>query len=462
MSGPRSPPASGPVADGSPVTDPRPDGRGRPGAARPGAGRPGGRPHVLVTDAGRGSAVAIIRSLGRRGWEVTAADSDPWSPGFRSRYATHRLRYPDPKRRPDEAARRIADWSSGHGVDLVIPVTDEVILPLLPLLPVAEPGGTATGRERTGTKPGPALAVAPPRAVERARDKRATLELAESLGVPVPRTARVTTASEAIETAAGLAWPVVVKPERSRIRREDGSIASLTVAYAATPAELRSRMALLEGASAALLQELVVGEGHGLEVLCDRGRVVAAFEHRRIHEVPVTGGASALRESAPVRPDLLAHASRLMEELEWTGLAMVEFKVGPDGPRLMEINGRIWGSLPLAHAAGMDFGGRLADMLLGPVVVPAEPDCSYEIGVRARNLSLELAWAASVLAGRRRYPYLPWPDRREAIGALAGLLDPSVRDDLLSLHDPGPGLAEIARTVRLFGSKARPALGAHG
>ena len=46
---------------------------------------------------------------------------------------------------------------------------------------------------------------------------------------------------------------------------------------------------------------------------------------------------------------------------------MVEFKVGPEGAHLMEINGRIWGSLPLAVRAGMDFPARLADLFLdGP------------------------------------------------------------------------------------------------
>ena len=32
-----------------------------------------------------------------------------------------------------------------------------------------------------------------------------------------------------------------------------------------------------------------------------------------------------------------------------------EFKLGADGPRLMEINGRFWGSLPLAYHAGTRF-----------------------------------------------------------------------------------------------------------
>ncbi len=70
---------------------------------------------------------------------------------------------------------------------------------------------------------------------------------------------------------------------------------------------------------------------------------------------------------------------------------MVEFKVGPGGPHLMEINGRIWGSLPLAVFSGMDFPARLADLLLNgpPSPLPAAPDTDYRVGVKARNLEKE-------------------------------------------------------------------------
>jgi NAD(P)-dependent dehydrogenase (short-subunit alcohol dehydrogenase family) len=60
------------------------------------------KPTVLVTDAGRGSAIAIIRSLGRRGWRVIAADYDRRSLGFQSRHASERLIYPAPETSPQE------------------------------------------------------------------------------------------------------------------------------------------------------------------------------------------------------------------------------------------------------------------------------------------------------------------------------------------------------------------------
>ena len=57
------------------------------------------------------------------------------------------------------------------------------------------------------------------------------------------------------------------------------------------------------------------------------GDIVLAFQHKRLHELPLTGGGSCLRESVPVHPTLLAHADKLMRAVGWHGVAMVEFKL---------------------------------------------------------------------------------------------------------------------------------------
>ena len=88
------------------------------------------RRHVLITDAGRGSAVAFIRSLGRRGWKVTAADHDPASAGFHSRFTTDKLLYPRPSEHPDAVVDAILARVERDGIDLVVPITDELGLPL--------------------------------------------------------------------------------------------------------------------------------------------------------------------------------------------------------------------------------------------------------------------------------------------------------------------------------------------
>jgi predicted ATP-grasp superfamily ATP-dependent carboligase len=130
---------------------------------------------VLVTDAARGSAIAFIRSLGRRGVQVVAADHQPRSPGFRSRYASERLLYPDPAVAPEAAIEELLVAAKRRRVDLIVPVTDEMLLPL------------SAARERFAGVC--ALAVPDPDALATVTDKRETLALGRRLGVPTPRTA---------------------------------------------------------------------------------------------------------------------------------------------------------------------------------------------------------------------------------------------------------------------------------
>jgi len=88
------------------------------------------QPTLLVTDATRGSAISIIRSLGRSGWRVIAADSDPNSLGFRSRYADERIVYPAPEAGPGDVVDFLLHVARDRGVDVLVPVSDAVLLPL--------------------------------------------------------------------------------------------------------------------------------------------------------------------------------------------------------------------------------------------------------------------------------------------------------------------------------------------
>jgi predicted ATP-grasp superfamily ATP-dependent carboligase len=379
---------------------------------------------IIVTDAHLGSATAVIRSLGRAGHRVIAAGWERPSPGFYSRHTAERVVHPSPEEDPAGAVDALLAAAAEHGADLIVPVTDDIIFPL------------CAARERLPA--GCALPLPPDEALGLAHDKDATLRLATRLGVPAPRTVTVHDEAGARAAAADMRWPVVVKPWSSR---------KSEVAYAQTAEELVRRVREFKG-EAGLVQEYCPGTGVGVELLAHEGRPLAAFQHRRLREVPITGGASSLRESDPLDPVLYEYSVRLMRELEWTGLAMVEFKLTPDGPKLMEINGRIWGSLPLAVRAGMDFPARMADLfLIGPPPVEARPVTDYEVGVRSRNLELDVVWVGSVLRRRRRYPFLEAPPRRAALRAALGWLSPRDGFDVLSARDPRPGFAELRRIM---------------
>ena len=401
-----------------------------------------GVPAILVTDAGRPSAVTIIRSLGRRGWRVVAADHNPRSIGFLSRYAHEHLVYPDPAIAPDAFIETLHKEVGERRIDLVFPVTDEVIHPL----------SRARGRFESECR----LALPSEEALEVVTDKAKSLSLVDRLGVPAPRTQVVTTREEARRAAGELEWPVVLKPAVSRLYRpEAGAIEAFSVTYAENIDSLMEAMLPFCGRCPVLLQEYCPGVGEGVEMLAHQGRVLAAFQHRRLAEVPLTGGRSAWRESAPLCPTLYAHASRVVEAISWTGLIMVEFKVG-DAPRLMEINGRVWNSLPLAVHSGVDFPARLVDLYFAErPPEEKEPFSDYRIGMRTFHLEFILNWMFRLFLDRKRYPYLPIPKRSRALAAGVGLLSPWQRMDLTAWDDVRPMAAEWLKVLRKLPGKLR-------
>lgn len=386
---------------------------------------------MLVTDAGRASALAVIRALGRSGHTVVAADTATSTVGGASRYASAHGTYPSPEVDGVAAtAEAIAGLAARHAVDLVIPVTDDTIVPLL-----------ATG---VALPEGCVLATADPVAVDRAGSKVETVRLARSLGVPVPDHEVVEDPADARGCTARLGRPVVVKPDRSRIVDDEGRLRRGSVSYAWSDDEAAA--AVEAAGQRVLLQAHHAGAGVGIGLVLDAGRPVALVQHERTHEVPVSGGASSRRETVALDPDLAGHATALGAALGWTGAAMVEFKVGPGGASLMEVNGRLWGSLPLAVRAGCDIPGHLLAVHLGERRAEV-PDTGYAVGVRARNLDLELLWIGSVLARGRRSSPLVDLTRRDGVAAAVDLLRPGQGEDLLAADDRRPLAVGVRHAV---------------
>lgn len=182
------------------------------------------------------------------------------------------------------------------------------------------------------------------------------------------------------------AYPVVVKPALSIIPNGD-EIVSTRVSYAADRKELRRLYEvdpILRHPS--LIQELIVGPGTGLFTLFDGDRHLALFAHRRVLEKPPSGGVSVVCESVPVDPEMAKSAEKLLSAVEWKGVAMVEFKRDQrDGKaKLMEINGRFWGSLQLAIASGMNFPELCLDYYLGKK--PGQVFSDFSIGQKLKWL----------------------------------------------------------------------------
>jgi predicted ATP-grasp superfamily ATP-dependent carboligase len=155
------------------------------------------------------------------------------------------------------------------------------------------------------------------------------------------------------------------------------------------------------------------------------------------------------RESIPLPPDALRHAEALLEELDWNGVAMVEFKVDRSSgvPYLMEMNGRFWGSLQLAIDAGVDFPKLLAEAALGRADGPV---VTGESGIRLRWLLGDLDHLLIRLGRSRTELHLPAgsPGRLRALGSFLVPWRRGERLEVLRLSDPAPFVREVSHWIR--------------
>ncbi len=394
--------------------------------------------NVLVTDGENRSALAVTRSLGKRGCGVFVAGKDSGNISASSKYCRRAFTTPDPLSDGAGYAQAVAEIAGREGIDVIFPMTEQSVYSL------------NRAREQLGARV--VLACAPPEMMEAVSNKYKLFQLAERLGVVVPETLYVADASNFfVQRARILRYPVVVKPAFSKIEDGDRIIAT-RVMFAATPGELdRLYETKPELRFPSLIQELIIGEGTGLFTLFDRNRHLALFSHRRLLEKPPTGGVSVLSESVPLDGEMVESAGKLLSEVGWQGIAMVEFKRDTrDGrAKLMEINGRFWGSLQLAIFSGVDFPALCLDYYLGRN--PSQSSV-YRVGQRLKwfygivdHLLIRLKRGDGSLN-------LPpdSPSCWQVVGKLLGVGGRSTTSDVYDLRDLRPFMAETKAYISGF------------
>lgn len=418
---------------------------------------------VLVIGDDSRSFLATVRSLGRQGVEVHVAPFDFGVPALSSRYIRAKHFLPYYLDGGQEWLDAMASLLSKEKFDLVIPCDERGLLPLC--------------LHRNTLAKLTRLAIPSPEALDTFFDKVRTRELASSQDVPVAPGRMLAAQDTADSIIAELGLPVVIKEPMSYALPE--LYVRTSTRIVATHAELTAWLARHDRSKPILLEQMFPGFGLGVSVLCDQGKILQAFEHHRAHEL---NGSSYYRKSAPLDPDRLAAVERMARAIDYTGLAMFEFKVDPASGKwiLIEVNARPWGSLPLPVSIGIDFPYRLYRLMAHqessePVVYPSERYCrnlmqdmwqarsgaAQLTGKPHRLLSHCVAWAWSfhrVLIGREHHDTLVLDDLRPGLREFSDLFAPRLRSLLgrgKALPIPTVPLAQ--RLARLGESPDRPA-----
>ena len=352
---------------------------------------------ALVLDLDTRAGLCIARSLGRAGYAVAVAARDGKASGMTSRYASQRVVLPDPAVDFRDHVGALIDALASQRPDATLASIDSSVEAL------------HTNREAVGRLTAPALASFD--AVEIALSKKSVIEVARSIGVPVPRSSSVSGLEELEAAVAEIGLPCVLKPVRSwRSSGAGGERLSPVIVSDADEAR-RVGAGLVRADAPVLVQEFAVGERETIKLFRNRGRTIVRMAMLVDRAWPPLGGSSVMRRTISPPADVLDYAERLVAEVGLDGYSEVEFRRDANGRALlMEINPRLSQSVEVAVRAGIDFPRMQFEWARGgSIPTPPGPVLGLRVGWLAGDLRLLVGALGGV---RRRGHSSPLPSGR--------------------------------------------------
>ena len=373
---------------------------------------------VLITDGDQRVALEIVRSLGEAGLKVVVSELDTNSSkplSAASKYCCDFISVPS--------------YSCNDFLELctqcevVIPVSTNTIIQCL---------------KNASAKYPDRFLLPSTELFNKVNDKYSLSKIAKKIGVVVPKSIEICEEADCVNAAAAIGYPVVLK-----LCNDEGMFLSPGDRYriVSSEAELGNAWrALSQHGKEILMQEYIIGVGVGLSAVYDKKHsCVMSFQHKRLREYPIDGGPSTYCESINQK-NIGDVGRKLLDALEWTGPAMVEFKYDYNSQRLvlLEINPRYWGSLPLARKSGLNFPLAHFNLIAEKVF---ETPLEYQEGRKLKFFITDLIATLKEMSRSRNYI-------KGFLSYIGELFDAKLSWGLWMLKDPLPSLRYILSRLR--------------
>jgi carbamoyl-phosphate synthase large subunit len=288
---------------------------------------------VLVTGAGGPAAIAFIQSFFRSEVTFFAADMDTNAAGLYLVPKSHRAIVPEAN--SPLFVQALIDLCKLHSIDVVVPTVDTELIKV------------SRAREEFEAV-GARVAIGSPLSLTWCLNKALLMAACSSTGA-VPKWAVLDDAFDPDE----FDFPLVVKPVSGSGGRG--------VRIVETPEALEA----IPRSNQLLVQEYLPGEELSVDVFArEDGHVIAAVPRVRMKVDSGVAVTAKTVHDAEVEKMAIAIA----KVVGITGIANIQLRRNREGaPRLLEINPRLPGSMPLTVAAGVDMPRMLLESALGRV-----------------------------------------------------------------------------------------------
>lgn len=285
-----------------------------------------------------GTALGVIRELGRRGVSVIAVDSSK-SLAWHSKYCSTYLS-PDMERAPDAFLKFLIDLSRIYPNAVLFPSNDIGVLFIVKYYEEIERCFRVTFQS--------------PELIKCIVNKGPFFKLARDHGVPVPNTLILKSISDLSGVSNDLNYPLILKPFVSNAFERLTGRKWIKIS---SPEELEKEYKALCNKCSLIAQEIVPGpdeEQFSCAVYIDRQhRPLAVFNAQKIRSHPVQSGAGTLVKSIS-GDSFTSIAVNFLCSTGYSGIAEVEFKRDHMSGqyKMIEVNARSWAQNILAEKCG--------------------------------------------------------------------------------------------------------------
>jgi len=385
-------------------------------------------PCVVILGVDTQIGLTLIRELGIHGVSVVALGTGPLAVGRLSRFTSH---YYQRELTEKRLVGQLLALAKKHSATALVAISESDIAIL--------------NRYRTLLERVFHVLAPHADAMDKVLNKDRCLAIARGIGICTPLTLEIIDC-ESIDISE-LCFPVVMKwanPLAVAPLLESFGLPLHKAEYARDAQELHDKLIQYKPLGIyPLVQQYCPGYGLGQMFLIHEGKVLVEFQHERIHEYPPEGGISTICESISpnVHATCRSMSLALLHRLEWEGVAMVEYRFDPSSGiySLMEVNGRFWGSQPLAFHCGAYFAWN---WLAAHMQLPAMRDRPPLYGVRCCFLLPELYRQFRVMFMRYAITEHRYSRRASLLNLLRTLLSPRTRFYVFWVRDPMPAVAD--------------------
>lgn len=291
--------------------------------------------------------IDLLRPLGMAGIPCAVVTRPGTMPRY-SRYTYTSIKWNDPWKRPEKVLENLMQFGLSRSEKPVLFYEHDALLKIV-------------SKYRDELSRAFRFVIADRELIDNILDKYKFHDLADRVGLPVPRTKLLDANSEKGWNQIDLEYPFIIKPVTRSPALWDpvaGTAKAVQIDNASTLREFYGRVAAAETKFELIAQELVAGPESAIEsyqvYVDEHGEIAGEFTGKKIRTYPTYLGHSCSLMTSDA-DDLAELGRELVRKLNLRGVAEFEFKRDPTGRLLLlEINPRfnLWHHL--GAAAGVN------------------------------------------------------------------------------------------------------------